>query len=108
MNKAFALLFTFSEPNPTEEFGRDCQEAQWSRNMRHAREETHRTGESEAPEPTQHLLRTVREEDDTQHQSQNCSRGAIVRSVYSTNQLHLPELNEFSVVLNRSSISISR
>ena len=69
------------EPDPTEEFGLDCQDGQWSWNMRHAREEIHRSGESEASKPTQHLLRTVREEDNTQHHSENRSRGAAIGSV---------------------------
>src|SRR4029077_16074067 len=55
------------EPDPTEELGRDCQEGQRSWNMRHASKETHRTCEPETAKPTQHLLRAVREEDNSQH-----------------------------------------
>src|SRR5712692_1369705 len=69
------------EPHPPEELGRDCQEGQWSWNMHHASEEIHRTCEPEASEPTQHLLRTVREKDSTQHQSQNQRRGAVIRGI---------------------------
>jgi len=69
------------EPDPPEELGSDGQEGQWSWNMRHASEEIHRSGESEASEPTQHLLRTVREEDNTQHQSQNRRGDAVIRGI---------------------------
>ncbi len=37
--------------------------------------------EPEASEPTQHLLRTVREKDNTQHQPRNRRRGAVIAGV---------------------------
>src|SRR5713101_634502 len=73
------------EPHPPEELGRDGQEGQWSWNMHHSSEEIHRTCEPKASEPTQHLLRTVREEDNPQHQSQNRRGGPVIRCVQSTN-----------------------
>lgn len=51
--------------------------------MHHAREETYCAGEPGASKPAEHLLRTVREEDNSQHQSQNRRRAAVIRSMLS-------------------------
>src|SRR6266550_4051781 len=69
------------ESHSPEELGCDRQESKWSWNMHHAREKTHRTCEPEASEPAQQLLRAVREKDNSQHQSQNRRRGAVIRGV---------------------------
>src|SRR6267143_3370110 len=69
------------ESHSPEELGCDRQESKRSWNMHHAREKTHRTCEPEASEPAQQLLRTVREKDNSQHQSQNRRRGAVICGV---------------------------
>jgi len=67
------------EPQPAEELRHDRHEREWSWNVHRAREQSHRGGDAETSEPPQHFLRTVGEEDHSQHQPEHRRRGAIIR-----------------------------
>src|ERR1700733_6796205 len=73
-----------------EEFRGNGQKCEYSRNVHDSGEEAHRASEAISAEPSQHLLRTVGEEDHPEHQSKNGYCTVIVGSNYFShrNSLH--------------------
>ena len=69
------------EPESTEELRHDRQEGERSRDVQHAGKEAHGGGKPVASEPAQHLLRAVREKDNSQHQSQNRRCGVVISGI---------------------------
>src|SRR4029077_6116723 len=63
---------------PAEELGSDRQEGEQRCHVQHSREETHSSGETEPSKPPQHLLCAVREKDNSQRQSQDSRRRAVI------------------------------
>jgi hypothetical protein len=55
--------------------------------MHRARKEAHRPGEAETSEPPHHLLRAMREENNSQNEPQNGSGGVIFRGKQFVNHL---------------------
>src|SRR5580692_10433886 len=68
----------YDQPHTPEKLSADCQEGQRGRNVHGPGKEPHRASKSRAAKPSQHLLCSMCEKDDSQDESQNHCGNAVV------------------------------
>src|SRR5207302_10835257 len=86
----------------TEELSTNRQEGERLGNVQHAVHVTHRSGYAEASEPTEHFLRSMCEENDSQNEPENGHRDAVVGGEQSVKHVWCPSSLGYEIKFSRT------